>query len=438
MRGARAFVAASGKTSIRGFFGSDAVKYDPSSASLRVNVRKFLGKQVYDLADGATSDEEEEQIRDIMVGCDNSYELVRLFGTMRGWKGLDDELPESYLDPIARRLSQLLDQRDYIPYQMIRRYLLLFDYNAAPTLGDCFEKLLRQWPPEFLPGEIDMILAQKGALLESIARAVLREQDLMKRAATISLATINLCASLPLHRGGELVALMHEVNYTVTICGHLATLDYVNLYGVVLDMAQPPPFPNAQRIACRDSFVRLAPELAATAKAVEIFGTGQNKSTVDRFNTMLKAAIDNFPAAAPNPGLLAAIATTLNGVAGSVADLLTLISNLTGTVIAAINLPNLTGSSGDDTARFMVSELHARNLLGRVPTRVKTMAINAALSGWTVDDDEIAILRVLEQSKILCQAELYQLAAGATWESLDTSIDGDQHDELESLLNTPT
>jgi hypothetical protein len=63
--------------------------------------------------------------------------------------------------------------------------------------------------------------------------------------------------------------------------------------------------------------------------------------------------------------------------------------------------------------------------------------VNALLSGSTDDDDENAINRVMEAAKAYDKAELYQLAAAATWESLYSSFNGDEYDSLENTLNQP-
>ena len=133
MEFAKHHVAASGNSSLRGFFGSDNVDFDPPSLSLRQNITKAKSRYVYDLADGYTDDDDEDAIRDTMVSSENSYELIRLVGVMDGWEGLDDELTEAYLDQIGTQLQQVLDQRDYVVYQLIRRYLVLLDYNTTPT-----------------------------------------------------------------------------------------------------------------------------------------------------------------------------------------------------------------------------------------------------------------------------------------------------------------
>ncbi|MCA3561807.1 MAG: hypothetical protein IOC82_12340 [Aestuariivirga sp.] len=372
-----------------------------------------------------------------MAGADNSYELIRMMQAIGGWPGLDDELPESHLDDVAQGLVRVLDQRDYAPYRLGRRHLAVLDYNAPPTLDQCFRNFLLAWPAPFRGDEIDLILADKQRLLKDVTRAALRERVVMAGAAAIDPATVTQYAGAGLHRGGELVALMHETRYTLRICSALARLDYFPLYDVILDMARPLPMTNAQRIACRDTCVRLQPEFAAAARLVALAGSGEAKATVNRFTNALQAAIDNFPAAAPNPGILNAIAAALGGVAGSITDLVTLVSNLPEALLGEITVASILGTDDDDKARLIASELHALSLLGQAPFRIKTAMINALLSGSTDDDDEIAIIRILEESRALCQAEVYQLSTAATWESLWSSVDGDEYDILEGVLDAP-
>jgi len=56
----------------------------------------------------------------------------------------------------------------------------------------------------------------------------------------------------------------------------------------------------------------------------------------------------------------------------------------------------------------------------------------------TTDDEENAINSVLQAAKDYDQAELYQLARGATWESLDSNIQGGEFDELLNILQQPS
>jgi hypothetical protein len=429
-------VTASGNTSLRGFFGSDAVDFDPPSLSLRQNIMKAKAKAVYDLASGYTDDDDEDAIKDLMVKSENSYELIRMVGAIEGWAGLDDELTEAYLDPIAKQIAQVLDQRDYVVYQFVRRYLVLLDYNASPTLGDCFDRLLL-WPLPFQPAEIDLLLSQKAALLKGVTSATMRDRTNMIAAAHVHPDVIGRYLLAAPHRMNDMLALMHEVNYTTRTCFSLTRLDFRPLYNVIADMVDP-NLTNLQRIACRDTCKRLALEFSAAEKAVEVFGSNEAKSMITRFMLTLKTAIDNFPAVVPAPTIVGMIANAISQVAATITDLRTAITNLPDAIAGTINFGNLTGSSDDDNARNLTNQLHSQGWLEHASFDVKRRMVNAMLSGSTDDDDEAAILKILEAAKGYDQSELYQLANSATWESLYTSFDGDEYDILEDTLNQPT
>jgi hypothetical protein len=435
MENVKHHVIASGNSSLRGFFSSDNVDFDPPSLSLRQNIMKAKARRIYNLADGATGDDEEDEIRNIMVGSENSYELIRMVGAIDGWAGLDDELPEGHLDPIARQLAQVLDQRDYVVYQLIRRYLILLDYQASPNLGDCFAKLM-QWPREFQPAEFDILLSRKGELLKGITSATMRDRKNMVDAARIDPNVIRQYLAAARHRSNELVALMFEANYTTQICAALERLQYRPLYDVIADMVDP-NLSNLQRIACRDTCQRLTLEFSAAEKAVEVVGSNEAKTIVSQFMLTLKTALDNFPATVPAPTVVGRIAAMIRAVATDIATLRTAIINLPDTLAGVITLPNLLGTDDDDTARFLISQLQSQGWLPRASFDVKRKMVNALLSGSTDDDDEDAIIRVMEAAKSYDQAELYQLVASATWESLYSSFDGDEYDTLENILNQP-
>jgi len=441
MENVKHHVTASGNSTLRNFFNSDNVDFDPPSLSLRQNIKKAKAKAVYDLADGATGDAEEDQIRDIVVQSENSYELIRMVDAIDGWAGLDDELPEGHLDPIASNLARVLDQRDYVVYQLIRRYLALLDYNASPNLGDCFVRLL-QWPSQFQPAEIDILLSRKAELLKGITSATMRERTNMVNAARIHVSVIQQYSVAAPHRWNELVALMFEVNYTTRICFSLERLDYQPLYGVITDMVDPnlnpnPTLTNPQRIACKETCLRVSLEFAAAKKSVDAVGSNEAKSTINRFMLALKTAIDNFPATVPAPTAVGAIAAAIGAVATTLADLRTAILNLPDALFGAISLPALLETGDDDRARFLISDLQSQGSLARAGSNVKLKLVNALLSGSTDDDDELAIIAVMAAAKAYDQAELYQLAAAATWESLYSSFDGDEYDTLENILNQP-
>ncbi|MCA3325015.1 MAG: hypothetical protein INF75_18095 [Roseomonas sp.] len=111
--------------------------------------------------------------------------------------------------------------------------------------------------------------------------------------------------------------------------------------------------------------------------------------------------------------------------------------NLPDVLTIVLTLAGFLKEDGDDKARDLVNVLFGLNALGHLPTRVKLDAINACLDGNTDDDDEQAILKILQAAKDLEPAELWQVASSATWEALDFSIDFTENDELVALLAQP-
>jgi hypothetical protein len=131
------------------------------------------------------------------------------------------------------------------------------------------------------------------------------------------------------------------------------------------------------------------------------------------------------------------IAAAINSVATTIGELRTAIINLPDAVAGIINLPNLMGTDDDDRARNAITQIDSQGALARASFDVKDKLVKALLNGSTDDDDELGIIRIMEAAKAYDQAELYQLAASATWESLYTSFNGDEYDNLENVLNNP-
>jgi len=429
----RHYVHDSGNSSLRGFFSSEAVDFDPPSNSLRANVRKANCRSIYNLADGSTDDDDEVEIRDRMVYSHNSYELVRMMQVMDNWEGLDDELEEGQVDDVAKQLVVVLEQRDFVPYQLARRYLAILDYATSPTLGSSLSQLLR-WPEPWRSVEIDTLLGVgRGALLKSITSATMRGRDGSVNAAHIDPGVIGAFGAAPLAKGAEIVGLMHEVIYTSNICSGLRKLDYTPLYLIVADMVDGSK-PPVQRIACRDTCLRLGPEFSAAARAVNTMGSSEAKATVNRFMATLKAATDNFSPTLPAPSAIDPILAALGALAGTLADLITAITNLPD-AFTTLTLSDLLDETGDDDARALVNELNSQSTLAHLGFSLKLTLLNAIIDGWTDDDDETAINHILRAAHDYDIGEVYQLVTGVSWEALDSCMNGDEYDTMEGILN---
>jgi len=70
-----------------------------------------------------------------------------------------------------------------------------------------------------------------------------------------------------------------------------------------------------------------------------------------------------------------------------------------------------------------------------LPFAYKVPLIGDMLKGSTDDDDEQAILRILRTSKSRSRAEYCQLVASAGWEQFDSSFDGSEYGDLETLFS---
>lgn len=104
------------------------------------------------------------------------------------------------------------------------------------------------------------------------------------------------------------------------------------------------------------------------------------------------------------------------------------------TTIENISAQQLLGTKEDDEARAAVNSMSAQGLLAILPSQYKIELMNRMLDGAVGDEDEDAILTTLRDTKTRSPAEFLQLGASATWETLDSSFDGEQYDQLELLF----
>lgn len=436
----RHHVTASGNTTLRGFYASENVNFDPPNPSMRINVQKAKCNFVVGLANGATSRAEEERIRDAVGRSQNSYEVIRMVSALGGWDGMDDELEPGDLDEIAKNIAQVLDQRDYPVYRFIRRHLPVLHYDddkQGPSLGDAVKRLLTM-PSRSMKNEINLLLSQTDEMMLRIGLAGLRARSHMVRAAGVSIETIEAVTTQapPVHRRDELVTFLYRAVYTVRIATALELRQYGDLYKVLIDMADGSKDLRLRR-AARDGLETMAKAFLAVERAVQTYGSNEARTTVGRFMVARRRALDAFQPAAPANQVLNAVADAIGSAANTIVDLETAIVNLPDVLTTVLTLAGFLKEDGDDKARDLVNVLFGLNALGHLPTRVKLDAINACLDGNTDDDDEQAILKILQAAKDLEPAELWQVASSATWEALDFSIDFTENDELVALLAQP-
>jgi hypothetical protein len=101
-------------------------------------------------------------------------------------------------------------------------------------------------------------------------------------------------------------------------------------------------------------------------------------------------------------------------------------------------LAKVLGTVEDDEARAVTNALFSTDALVYISTPVKLTLMQRMLAGATLDEDELSILHILQQTKEHPEkhstAEFLQLVAGAGYELLDESLDNVEHDQFMKLL----
>jgi hypothetical protein len=398
--------------------------------------------KIDDLFSGGTSEEEEDEALNLLLGCSRADDLIDLVNKLT-WDRLDDELDESDLTQIMDRLKVLLDRRDYL-IGFLLRWFFLVENERLPSM-DSVNNLIpfaTSRTTEVRHSVADQSLNQRDAVLDGLALMALRGLPTFVGEFKLILDT---AAGSELYRTAELQRLSWEVFYTDLICTQLARGEYHLLQKTLTDLFNDQQFPFPVRnVALFNMLRQWDRHFVAMERLISILGSERQKADVRRYMETRKLFMDNFPVLqqppAPPTGFLAAIqqaiqsiTTTLTGVAGTFQDLVGAVQAIV-TTIDNISAPDLLGANDDDMARAAVNTMSTQGLLSILPALYKVELINKMLDGPTLDEDENAILTILRETKTRSPAEFLQLTASATWEALDTDFNGEQYDQLEALF----
>ncbi|MGN9784586.1 hypothetical protein ACTMTF_24340 [Nonomuraea sp. ZG12] len=397
------------------------------------------------LFDGATSEEEEDMALGHLLGCTRADDLIFLVNKLT-WDGLDDDLDENDLTRIMDRLKVLLDRRNYLVGFLLRWFFLVDDNTVLPTLD--FVNILTPFAAsrsvEVRHSFADQALSQRDAVRDGLAHVALRHLPTHAREFRLALDSV---AGPERYRAADLQALSWEVFYTDQICSELARGEYRLLQQSLPDLVNPnpPQFP-ARNIALFNMLRRWDRHFVAMDRAIALLGSERQKADCRRYMDTRRLFMDNFPALQPPPppappaAFLAAIQqaiqsiqTTLTGVAGTFQDLVSTVGGLAAT-IETISAPQLLETADDDKAVQVTNTLSGEGLLALLPSVYKSEMISKMISGACEDEEEQAILTILQESKTQSPAEFLQLSAGATWEMLDSNFNGSEYDQLEGLF----
>ncbi|TDU80682.1 hypothetical protein EDD91_7594 [Streptomyces sp. KS 21] len=260
------------------------------------------------------------------------------------------------------------------------------------------------------------------------------------------------------YRAADVQQLSYEVFYTDLICGQLSQGEYDLLLQTLPDLVNPgtvPPFQfPVQNIALFNVLRKFENEFFAMERVIRLVGTQRQKTDALTYMNARNIFMAKFPAtqpplppppAPPPAAFLAAIQqaiqgiqATLGGVGASFQDLTKTAANLAAT-IEGISASGILGNLEDDKAFELTDTLFAENRLTFLPTVYKVELIHRILGGSDIvsaveDEEEQAILTIFQDAKKRSPAEFLQVACSAGWETLDSSINGTEHNRLEGLF----
>jgi len=389
--------------------------------------------ELEDLFGGGTDEEDEDKALSILLSAESSGEFTFYIKSIT-WSELDDELDEPDLDKIARHLSGLLDRETYFVTLLLRQYLGEPETLLSKRPGDLTD-LVAALPALRRQDLADDALNKRDVILNGVALMALRGKTTYVQ---LFRGVLDFIQSTRQHRPNELLQLSWEVFYTEQICTQLEQGEYRLLLRSLVDLVNPALAP-AQRIAFLHILsIRLEREFKAMQALINAIGSERQKNDM---RTYMERRIPFLNASNPLPvtpnsiqEAIQTILASINGVSGGFQDLIAAVQSIVQS-FTGISSPDLFNTRGDDKAVNVTNQLE-ESLLGCLPSQYKLALINEALSGVAEDEEEQAVLKILEASKNRPSvAEFLQLVAGETWEKLDSNLNGEEHNSLVALFN---
>jgi hypothetical protein len=387
------------------------------------------------LFSGGTDEADEDKALRIIMRSESFRELAFMVEKL-SWDVLDDELDEADLTQIAAQLSALRNRVEHAVDAVLRGLALNPSTFAQSQSADVDAAIAQRvvWLGGFGQRALaDRLLARRPALLDSIAQFALR--GLPTRVREFRVLVDDLASRVPA-LASDLASLSWSAFYDNRVCGQLEQARYRLLMSTLPDMVDP-NLPRQRRRALFDTLdSRRDPELRAMQDFIGAVGTVEQRSDVQRFMDARRLFLDNFTDAPPTPDVIQRIAAFFDSVASEVVGLRTDVANATQGLIDSLTLGHLAESEKDDTSREAVGVLSGTGRLAVLATKWKSSMIAMMEEGNCDDDDEQAINEILKASKARSLADFAQLVAAQGWESLSTSFDEQEYDDLELLLSS--
>lgn len=428
-------------------------EYDPESGdadetAVEISKRKDLlphltakeqEQLVMGLFDGATSEQEEDAAMEILRGA--SDENLKKIVNSIGWDRLKNELDPEDIDEISKRLA---NPKATASNSASSKILENFGINnSSEEIGEIKRKI-NQKLDSMSPSEIESLsnetLANKNSVLSEIA--MLERSGKGTQAAALR----TLVDQLKGRANGELKngldQFSYQIRYTSEINGRLKSGDYSGLLENMRDMADPTKS-NAERTAIYETLRALDPELRAMEEAIQLYGNSKQKADAEVFMKRYRTFMNTFDPNDSAGDFLDKLGSKLDLAGQSIEDKFDSLRSQTANMVSElpnlVKLGNFLDTLSDDEARELVNNLYSKesngeNHLASLPTDYKVRLINNMIAGFTGDEEEQAILKILRETKKKNPQEFYQIISAVGYEELNSNIDGQENLEFQQIM----
>lgn len=414
-----------------------------NSAALAAMSREGRAKLVKALFYGNTNDAEENAALTILLSESSGEGLIHLVCDVGGWEVLASELKTDAINSVTQAITDSLDvdnavlrQDELRPEMMPWLYDQQLELFASP-FGPSMQAIVDALSADQKLTLLNFIINRRESLLWQIASLRRRDKTFPIDAFETVLGWLHDSLADPTSLTAvQSARLRHEVRYMHDLALNLAEADYGQLINYLPDMVDD-GLPAEQRLALFEVLRKLEPEFAAQKQAVASpdLGTPDQRSRLQRFHNYLNTFLETFDPNLPSQTLLEQLISALQElgeqISGALDELREAVSILANDVLDQLALSEILGTNDDDRARQLIGLLSSQqengtSRLARLSFHFKDTLIRACLGGFAGDEDEDAILLVLDATDEMERAEFFQLIHSIGFEALASSMDGDQ------------
>ncbi len=411
-------------------FGFRSVlKFVGDESSLRRAFWNHRRERVSNLFDGGTSEEEERAALAVLLRADSGAECRHYIRSFT-WSRFDDELVEQQVTEWAQHIGVQHAQDAHMVARFVR-------WSVGPTtnvpLDDQIARYRSVWGALSVGRRLDLaswLIENRASLISIGVRMELigRPNQLASFRELVKIAAADDTVG-----SDELRFLQWQAFYALRFAEQLRDGQVRLLATTLFDLVDP-DLPDVRRRALFDLYQGLFDRtFRALREVIASLGNAEARQRFQRFMEARRIFLDSFPETQPTPALIGEVARALGAVAASLDGIAATLAEV-GDRVGGINLDSLLNETEDDLARAAINELGRADLLDALPLNMRVELCRRCLEGFADSDDEQAVHRVIQNTWPASLCERYLLVSALTWDALSYSFDGDETDNLETLL----